>query len=173
MKPRKSRRPGPSRTEPSRVRSWAIFATVVVAGVIGALVARRAAREQESRPPTQTFSGTEAEAEGFAAAMSNRPSQPQRQIERTVLDGIRSPCCGKHLMSGRCCGCLLSRAITGLTRSLVLGGETDVEHLRRTVGAWIRAARIQGFSGRACVEQRCSRPFAADGCGGGMADGDH
>lgn len=173
MKPMKSRRPGSSRTEPSRARSWAILAIVVLAGVVGALVARRASSGKESRSPTPAFSGTEAEAEGFAAAMSNRPSQPQRHIERKVLDGIRSPCCGEHLMSGRCCGCLLSRAITGLTRSLVLRGETDVEHLRRTVGAWIRAARIQGFSGRACVEQRCSRPFAADGCGGGMADGDH
>lgn len=173
MKTRKPRRPELSRTAASQVRSWGIVAIVVVVGTIGALVARRAAREQESRSAMPAFSGTEAEAEGFAAALSVPPLQPQRHIERAVLGGIRSPCCGKHLMSGRCCGCLLSRAILGLTRSLVLRGETDVEHLRGTVDAWIRTARSQGFSGRACVEQRCSRPFAADGCGGGMADGEH
>lgn len=172
MKVRRWRRPQQIRKSAHGPRPSVLLAVALAATLTGTLIARRAPRE-EPLPPLPAFSGTEQEAEAFAAAMSDRVLPPQRRIERAVLDGIRSPCCGKHQMSGRCCGCLLSRAITGLARTLVLRGVTDVESVRRTVEGWIRAARRQGFSGKACVEQRCARPFTDDGCGGGMAHAGH
>ncbi len=172
MNDRKARRRLPRKRPGLGHGSWVLLALALAATLIGTLIARRATRE-ETLSPLPTFSGTEQEAEAFAAAMSERVSPPQRRIERAVLDGIRSPCCGRHRMSGRCCGCLLSRAISGLTRGLVLRGGLDVDAVRQAVEGWIRAARQQGFSGKACAEQRCARPFAGDGCGGGMPPGGH
>jgi hypothetical protein len=77
-------------------------------------------------------------------------------------------------MSGRCCGCLLSRGITGLVRRLAARGDVDAASIRQTALAWIAATNPAGYTGRSCRERaRCEKSFVEGGCGGGMATSEH
>jgi hypothetical protein len=49
--------------------------------------------------------------------------------------------------------------------------ELDVASIRRTTEAWIQTSNPGGYTGRACAQQRCSRSFREDGCGGEMTAG--
>jgi hypothetical protein len=170
MKGTRSRSTG--RQGPTRWRALAAAGLTAAVLVAGLAMALRSGRASAGRV-VATYPGTAVQSEEFARDLILRVSDAQRAREREALRGIAAPCCSVHDMSGRCCGCLLSRGITGLVRRLAARGDVDAASIRQTALAWIASTNPAGYTGRSCRERRCEKSFVEGGCGGGMATAEH
>lgn len=170
MKAIRSRSTG--RRGPSRRRALAVAGLAVAVLAAGLAMALRSGSASAGRV-VATYPGTAVQAEEFARDLLLPVSDAQRAREREALRGIAAPCCSGHDMSGRCCGCLLSRGITGLVRRLAARGDVDAASIRQTALAWIATTNPAGYTGRSCRERRCEKSFVEGGCGGGMATAEH
>lgn len=100
-------------------------------------------------------------------------TQEQIRAKAEALATIPAPCCHGYTLAMRCCGCTLSRALSGLSNYLVSRGQHDPARLREAVLKWIRDSNPNGYGGRACKDRRCRIPFDQDGCGGMAGSGSH
>lgn len=93
-------------------------------------------------------------------------TEEQEQIKSEALEPMPAPCCDQSSAATCCCPCNLSKATWGLANHLIADLDYDAEGVRQVVEEWIAFTNPGGYSGRACYDGQCNRPFDADGCGG-------
>ena len=90
----------------------------------------------------------------------------QRVVMESALSTLPAPCCSKYTAATCCCSCNLARTIWGLSKHLIVEQNYSAGEVRKSVSDWIQAVNPDGFSGKACFNGGCRRPFGSDGCGG-------
>jgi hypothetical protein len=93
-------------------------------------------------------------------------SAEQAQLKADVLGKIPAVCCDDFSALTCCCECNFSKALWGLTHHLIAERGYDAQRLRQSVDQWVAFTNPNGYSGKACHDGGCMRPFARDGCGG-------
>jgi hypothetical protein len=90
----------------------------------------------------------------------------QARVKAEALKGIRAPCCKDYSMSTCCCPCNLAKSVWGLSRYLIAKNGYTAPQVKAEVLRWLAAINPAGFSGNACFDGGCKRPFSKNGCGG-------
>ncbi len=90
----------------------------------------------------------------------------QEAVKKAALDPIPAPCCSDNSAYTCCCSCNISRTIWGLSQYLIARQNASAEQVRAKVREWITFINPKGFSGEACYQGGCPRPFQEGGCGG-------
>ncbi len=93
-------------------------------------------------------------------------SPKQEAVKRAALEAIPAACCGDNSAYTCCCPCNLSRSVWGLSQYLVAKENYSATEVREKVSEWIAYVNPNGYSGQACYNGGCARPFSKDGCGG-------
>ncbi len=144
-----------------------VTAVVIVAGVSGLALtidAETAVAQRNRRP---VFSDVRAQAKefiGYADSISLTPEQ--QKVKGAVLFAIPAPCCKKFSAATCCCPCNMAKSIWGLSNFMLARHNASAAELRTAVEEWIRVINPAGFSGDACFNRGCDRPFAKNGCAG-------
>jgi hypothetical protein len=145
---------------------WAIGA-IAAAGVLAAAVATSGNRMPTTRPlevlpadlPQQP-----AELIGYYHSIALTPAQ--EAIKQEALAAIPAPCCSSSSIATCCCPCNLAKSVWGLAHFLIAKRGYSAPQVRATVEGWLVASNPRGYSGKACFNRGCGRPFDHDGCGG-------
>lgn len=95
-----------------------------------------------------------------------RLTAEQERVNHEALSALPAPCCSQYPAETCCCDCNMARAIWGLSEHLIADRGYQAEDVRAKVAEWIHFINPDGFSGDACFNGGCPRPFRADGCGG-------
>ncbi len=95
-----------------------------------------------------------------------RLSPAQEAIKKAALEPIPAPCCSDNSAYTCCCSCNISRTIWGLSQYMIARQNASAEQVRAKVREWIAFVNPNGFSGTACYQGGCPRPFREGGCGG-------
>ena len=90
----------------------------------------------------------------------------QEKTKLQALGSIPAPCCKEYSIATCCCPCNLAKTVWGLANHAVARLGYDAAQTKALVLEWIRVTNKAGYSGNACNRGGCSRPFAANGCGG-------
>lgn len=90
----------------------------------------------------------------------------QEKLKAQVLKKIPAPCCSQFSALTCCCPCNFSKALWGLSHHLIARRGYGEKELEEAVKRWIAFTHPGGYSGRACYNGGCARPFVKDGCGG-------
>lgn len=90
----------------------------------------------------------------------------QEAVKKAALDPIPAPCCSDNSAYTCCCSCNISRTVWGLSQYMIAKQNASAEQVRRKVREWIAFINPRGFSGAACYQGGCPRPFREGGCGG-------
>ena len=90
----------------------------------------------------------------------------QAVVMKEALSAMPAPCCSNYTAASCCCKCNMARTIWGLSKHMIAHQNQGVEEVRQGVSDWIKSINPGGFSGRACFNGGCNRPFNKDGCGG-------
>jgi hypothetical protein len=88
------------------------------------------------------------------------------QVRNEALSSIPAPCCDEFSAATCCCVCNLARSIWGLSNYLIHEEKLSAEEVRGAVVDWLAFTNPDGYSGNACFNGGCGRPFYRDGCGG-------
>lgn len=146
----------------ARILLWAVAA--VAAAVLGIRMA--------AGPPGGAASNASgrievpAEVEQVLAAAAGTHLTPEQERTKTeALSGIPAPCCNRHTLSMRCCGCTLSRAAAAYATSLVTR-DGDTARVREAIVSWLRSLKPSGYTGTECRAKKCQRSLADGGCAG-------
>jgi hypothetical protein len=91
---------------------------------------------------------------------------PQEAIKQEALSAIPAPCCSSYSIATCCCPCNLAKSVWGLAHFLIAKRGYSAGQVQATVEGWLAASNPQGYSGKACFNSGCGRPFNHDGCGG-------
>lgn len=160
-----------SRTNGSRGRSRrlsAIAAVGVVIVALGGYGAWRALGATGDRidPTTLVIDGTMQQAREFMDAYEAITLTPEQEAIRVAaLSTIPAVCCSEFSAATCCCECNLSRAVWGLSKSLIVAGAGEVE-VREAAQTWFATVNPAGYAGDACFVGGCLRSMKTDGCGG-------
>lgn len=90
----------------------------------------------------------------------------QQKVFDEALDALPAPCCSDNTARTCCCTCNSARAWWGLAKHLIADQGYGVDQVRQKVAEWFQFINPGGFSGDACYNGGCSRPFNRNGCGG-------
>lgn len=90
----------------------------------------------------------------------------QERVKAEALDAIPAPCCKDYSMRTCCCPCNLAKSVWGLSNFLIAKKRNSAAQVRREVLRWLASINPAGFSGTACFDGGCKRPFSKNGCGG-------
>lgn len=90
----------------------------------------------------------------------------QETAKRKALSRMQAACCRDFSAYTCCCQCNLSRTVWGLANHLIAEKGLGAEQVSATVTEWLHFVNPAGFSGNACFNGGCGRPFGKDGCGG-------
>ena len=99
-----------------------------------------------------------------------RLTPAQEAVKKAALGPIPAPCCSDNSSYTCCCSCNISRTIWGLSQYMIAKQNATAEQVGRKVKEWIAFINPRGFSGSACYQGGCPRPFREGGCGGMKAD---
>jgi len=115
----------------------------------------------------EAFTGDRAETERFLAYERDIQLTPEQEDVRVAaLTPLPAPCCKKFSAATCCCRCNMAKATWGLAKHLIVHERASAELVRSRVAAWHQAINPDGFSGDACFNGGCGRPFVKNGCGG-------
>jgi hypothetical protein len=129
------------------------------------------AADQGAGRPGITFHDLQSQTEAFIAYFHGISLTPEEELIRNeALSPIPAPCCDSYSAATCCCVCNLARSIWGLSNYLVHEEKYSVAEVRGAVIEWLNFTNPKGYSGSACFNGGCGRPFSRDGCGG-MEDG--
>ena len=152
---------------------------VVMLGAMGLLVvtvagygAWRATSTSGDRidPKTLVIDGTMPQARQFMDAYEAITLTPEQEAIRVAaLSTIPAMCCQEFSAATCCCECNLSRAVWGLSKSLIVAGAGEVE-VREAAQTWFATVNPGGYNGDSCFVGGCLRSMKTDGCGGMNAD---
>ena len=110
--------------------------------------------------------GATEEAQRFIDINRNVTLTPEQEAVRVAaLSQLPAPCCSEFTAATCCCECNLTRAIWGLSKSLIVNG-ADVSEVRDAVAAWTKKLNPSGYAGDACFKGRCKQSITEDACGG-------
>jgi hypothetical protein len=87
-------------------------------------------------------------------------------VRDEALSPIPAPCCDSYSTATCCCVCNLARSIWGLSNYLIHEEKFSAEEVGGAVIDWLMFTNPRGYSGNACFDGGCGRPFSRDGCGG-------
>ena len=90
----------------------------------------------------------------------------QEAVKRAALKAMPAPCCSDNSAATCCCPCNLAKSIWGLSNYLIAKQNYDATQTRAKVEEWVRFINPSGYSGNACYQGGCGKPFAKGGCGG-------
>lgn len=90
----------------------------------------------------------------------------QARVKAEALKAIPAPCCSDYTMLTCCCPCNLARSVWGISHYLIARKGYTAPQVKREVLRWLEAINPAGFSGNACSNGGCKRPFSRNGCGG-------
>ncbi len=90
----------------------------------------------------------------------------QEAVKKQALEPIPAPCCSDNSAYTCCCPCNISRTIWGLSQYMIAKQGATASQVRAKVEEWIGFIGPNGFSGSACYNGGCARPFREGGCGG-------
>ncbi|MEW6749481.1 MAG: hypothetical protein AB1505_00700 [Candidatus Latescibacterota bacterium] len=160
-------REGHRRFVSARALRWA--AVAALGGGVLALALGTALRQtpEEVHAGQETADDTRAEAAEYIAryhALSLTPSQAEMRKE--ALSAIPAPCCQEYSIETCCCPCNLAKSVWGLAASLIVEQGYDAPQVTAAVKEWLRSTNERGYSGDACFQGGCERPFHENGCGG-------
>jgi len=90
----------------------------------------------------------------------------QMQTRTEALTPIPAPCCREYSIDTCCCPCNLAKSTWGLAGVLIAEHGLDAPAVRSEVERWLEFTNRNGYTGDACHQGRCERPFDQNGCGG-------
>jgi hypothetical protein len=93
----------------------------------------------------------------------------QAQVKAEALEAIPAPCCKEYSMRTCCCPCNLAKSVWGLSNLLIAKKGYTAPQVKGEVLRWLAAINPAGFTGKACFDGGCKRPFSKNGCGGMVA----
>ena len=152
-----------------RVFSWKtglfLVAALTLASVL--LPPHTAAAGKGIGPSGEMFHDLKSQTEAFISYFQDIALSPEQvQIRDEALTAIPAPCCDSYSAATCCCVCNLARSIWGLSNYLIYEEEYSVVEVRGAVTEWLAFTNPKGYSGNACFNGGCGRPFYRDGCGG-------
>jgi len=151
-------------------RVFFIAGALALAFICGSQTALAA--DQGAGRPGVTFDDLQSQTEAFISYFHDIALAPEEMLVRNeALSPIPAPCCDSYSAATCCCVCNLARSIWGLSNYLVHEEKYSAGEVRGAVIEWLNFTNPEGYSGSACFNGGCGRPFARDGCGG-MKDGE-
>lgn len=90
----------------------------------------------------------------------------QEAVKKAALEPLPAPCCSDNSAYTCCCTCNISRTVWGLSQYMIARQNATAAEVREKVREWIAFIGPNGYSGSACYQGGCARPFSEDGCGG-------
>jgi hypothetical protein len=90
----------------------------------------------------------------------------QRAVMHEALSTLRAPCCADRTAATCCCPCNMAKSWWGLSKYLIAERGYGPDQVRDAVADWIQFINPDGFTGDACYNGGCERPFHQNGCGG-------
>lgn len=113
------------------------------------------------------FHDVRSQTEAFISYFHDITLTPEEeQIRSEALSPIPAPCCDDFSAATCCCVCNLARSIWGLANYLIHEEKYSAEETGAAVIGWLMFTNPEGYSGNACFDGGCGRPFYRDGCGG-------
>jgi len=131
--------------------------------------ARHAPGNETSGPARAPYRFSEARqqaAEFIAHDRSITLSPEQQAIMKQGLSSIPAPCCSQFSIATCCCPCNLARSTWGLAKLLITRERADSTRVAAVATEWLRFSNPHGYTGDACFQGGCERPFELNGCGG-------
>jgi hypothetical protein len=95
-----------------------------------------------------------------------RLTAAQARVKAEALQAIPAPCCKDYSMATCCCPCNLAKSVWGLSHYLIAKKSYTASQVKGEVLRWLAAINPAGFTGNACFNGGCKRPFSKNGCGG-------
>ena len=118
-------------------------------------------------PSGGMFHDVKSQTEAFIGYFKTMTLSPNElKVRNEALASIPAPCCDNFSAATCCCVCNLARSIWGLSNYLIQEEGYSAEKVRGTVNEWLAFTNPGGYSGNACFNGGCGRPFYRDGCGG-------
>ena len=125
------------------------------------------AADQGAGRPGMLFHDLKAQTETFISYYHHISLTPEEAAVRDdALSPIPAPCCDSYSAATCCCVCNLARSIWGLSNYLIHEEKYSAEETGAAVIEWLAFTNPTGYSGSACFNGGCGRPFSRDGCGG-------
>ena len=125
------------------------------------------ASDRGDRAPGAAFHDLKSQTEVFISYSRDISLAPEEvSIRDNALSSIPAPCCDSYSAATCCCVCNLARSIWGLSNYLIHEEGYSAGHVTESVMEWLSFTNPKGFSGNACFNGGCGRPFYRDGCGG-------
>ena len=152
--------------QPTLTRTFvaAIITAAALSGFALPIKAETAVTQKNHRPVFKDLPAQTKEFIGYADSISLAPEQ--QKVKEAVLSTIPAPCCKKFSTATCCCPCNMAKSIWGLSNFMLARHNASAEELRTAVDGWIRVINPSGFTGDACDNGGCKRPFAKNGCAG-------
>lgn len=145
-------------------------AAVLIAVLLSMPQALSAANPEPGRSGP-AFHDLESQTKTFISYFHDISLTPEEeQIRNEALTPIPAPCCDSFSAATCCCVCNLARSIWGLSNYLIHEEKYSARETGAAVIGWLKFTNPDGYSGGACFNGGCGRPFSRDGCGG-MKDG--
>lgn len=114
-----------------------------------------------------TFRNVRAQSEQFIDYSSSiRLTAAQERIKAEALEAIPAPCCKDYSMKTCCCPCNLAKSAWGLSHYLIAKKGYSAPEIKKAVVGWLAFINPKGFTGNACFQGGCKRPFKENGCAG-------
>ncbi len=145
---------------------WIVLGVLAVAALSAALWTARGRRSVEASRDAPVSDLRQRTEELIGYAKSIRLTPGQEKVKADALSAIPAPCGDRNSLAVRCCDCNLFKSIGGLANYMVAHEGADAGRVRQAVLDWIGRTNPGGYSGAACDNKRCERPFREDGCGG-------
>jgi len=145
------------------------LAAACLAGLalVGAGPAAGTATSKRSAEPASTLREVRAKAEKYIDYENAIPlTAAQARVKAEALKGIPAPCCKDYSMLTCCCPCNLAKSVWGLSHYLIAKKSDTAPQVKAEVLRWLAAINPAGFTGNACFNGGCKRPFSKNGCGG-------
>jgi hypothetical protein len=102
---------------------------------------------------------------GYTKSIALTPEQ--EAVKREALSKLKAPCCDDNGLDTCCCPCNLAKTAWGLANHLIAEKHYDAAQVRGKVAEWLEFVNPNEFTGDACYTPGgCTRPIAANGCGG-------
>jgi hypothetical protein len=142
-----------------------VAAALVIAAVLVPVSA--VAGDRGSGPSGVMFHDLKSQTEAFIGYFKNITLTPEElEVRNEALASIPAPCCDNFSAATCCCVCNLARSIWGLSNYLIQEEGYSAEKVRGMVNEWLDFTNPVWYSGNACFNGGCGRPFYRDGCGG-------
>lgn len=141
------------------------FAAIGIAvAFAGTLLAAAAVRRGDDRAAARTV---RAQAEQYIDYWNAIPlNAAQQRVKAEALNAIKAPCCSEYTMVTCCCPCNLAKSVWGLSHYLIAKKGYSAPQVKKAVLQWLASINPGGFTGNACFNGGCTRPFSKNGCGG-------